>query len=176
MGFQERPVDIKYPAVREVLQGKKIAPTARKYGVHRDSLREWTKRAKKVIKEVLEPDKRGPKFKEPRVDPNLKKIEKLNELLERREVQIKELEGLLERYQERGKEKEPRPKECKRCGCQKIYKNGTYPVKQKRFFDILRAREEKEIIIQQFICACCGEPVHLEEESAFFWWASRQRA
>ena len=175
MGFQERPIDIKYPAVHEVLGGKKIAPTARKYGVHRDSLREWTKRAKKAIKEVLEPEKRGPKFKKPRVDPNLKRIEKLNEILERREVRIRELEGLLGQCEEREKKKEPRPKQCKKCGCQKIYKNGTYLAKPKRFFDILRSREQKEIIVQQFICAHCEEPVHLEKESAFFWWASRQR-
>lgn len=175
MGFQERAVDVKYPAILEVLEGKKIAPTARKYGVHRDSLREWTKRARKTIKEVLEPEKRGPKFKKPRVDPHLKKIEKLNELLERREALIRELEGLLERHQRGEKKKEPRPKECKKCGCQKVYKNGTHSVKPKRFFDILRSKEEKEIVVQQFICAHCGEPVHLEEESSFFWWASRQR-
>ena len=95
MAFQDIPVEAKVKAVRAIIGGEKIQPTARKYGITRPSLYAWVERAQQAIEEALRPYKRGPRFKKPKVDPNVKKIEKLNELLQRHQARIRELEEVI---------------------------------------------------------------------------------
>jgi len=54
----------------------------------------------------------------------------------------------------------PRPSKCLYCGFEKIHRNDTYKIKAKRFLDELEKGEEKEIIVQQFICPYCKSTVH----------------
>ena len=173
MAFQDIPVEAKVKAVCTIIGGgEKIQPTAKRYGITRPSLYAWVERAQQAIEEALKPYKRGPKFTKPKVDPNVKKIEKLNELLQRHQAQIRELEEIVA---SREKE-EPKPEKCDRCGCQKIYKNGTFKIRPKRFFDLLKLNKEKEVSVQKFICACCGQSLYPKDKGAFFWWANRHRA
>jgi len=63
---------------------------------------------------------------------------------------------------------EPKPLRCHRCGCQKIYKNGTLKINPKRFLDLLKLNKEKEVTIQKFICAYCRQSLYLKDKDVFF--------
>ena len=58
----------------------------------------------------------------------------------------------------------PRPLKCPHCGFEKIYKNGTYKIRIEKFFERLKKGEEKEIVVQQFICPYCKSSVPIPEE------------
>ena len=165
MGFREIKAEEKAKAVFTVLADSSIAATATQYGVDKDSLSEWVGRVKKEAEKWLASYKRGPKQKKP--DPNLKKIEKLNQLLDRNQAKINQLEESLREIKEEQREKEPRPTKCDRCGCEKTYKNGKYLIKPKRFFDLLK-RSEQPILIPQFVCASCGHSLYLDKHRALF--------
>lgn len=171
MAFQDIPVEAKVKAVCAVIGGQKIQPTARRYGITRPSLYVWVGRTQEAIEEALRPYKRGPKFKKSKIDPNIKRIGKLNDLLQRHQARIRELEEIIASKEK--EEEDPKPEKCNRCGCRKIYKNGTFKVRPKRFFDLLKLN--KEVAVQKFICAHCGQSLYLKYKDAFFWWASRQR-
>ena len=175
MGFQKIEAEEKAQAVLEVLRGAKIIGIAGKYGVHRDSLSDWVKQVKGQIKAWVQPYRRGPKRKKPKTDPNLKKIEKLNQLLAKNQARIGQLEGQLRKTRKEEKEKEPRPAKCEHCDCKKVYKNGKYLIKPKRFFDLLK-RKEQSLLIPQFVCANCGRCLYLElDRTLFFSWEDKQR-
>lgn len=91
-------------------------------------------------------------------------IERLNRLLEKKEVQI----ALFEEEREKIKEDEPRPEKCDLCGYKKIYKDGSYLIRPKRLFDLLRRRSEP-VIMPQFACANCGHSLYLEADRALFF-------
>ena len=59
----------------------------------------------------------------------------------------------------------PRPLKCPYCGFKKIYKNGTYKIRIEKFFEKLKKSEEKEIIVQQFICPSCKSSIHNQEKN-----------
>ena len=58
----------------------------------------------------------------------------------------------------------PRPLKCPYCGLEKIYKNGTYKIRIEKFFEKLEKSEEKEIVVQQFICPSCKSSIHNQEK------------
>jgi transposase-like protein len=167
-GFREIEAEEKAQAVFEVIAGAKIVAVAGKYRVNRDSLSDWVRKVKEDAKEWLEPYKRGPKQKKLKIDPNLKKIEKLNELLARHQAEIEGLEDHLRKIKESERENTPRPVNCDRCGCKKAYRNGTYLVEPKRFFDLLKKREDP-IPVPQFVCAICGHCLYLESDRILFF-------
>ena len=166
MGFREIKAGLKAEAVFTVLAGSSIVNTSTQYEVDVDSLSEWVRRVKEEAEKWLAPYKRGPKQKKP--DPNLKKIEKLNQLLDRNQAKINQLEESLREIKEAQREKEPRPAKCDRCGCEKAYKNGKYLIKPKRFFDLLK-RSEQPILVPQFVCASCGHSLYLDKHKVLFF-------
>jgi transposase-like protein len=168
MGFREIEAEVKVQAVFEVIAGAKVTSVADKYGIHRNSLSTWAKRVKEHAKEWVEPYKRGPKQKKTEIDLHLKKIERLNQLLARYQAKIEQLEGRLKQIKEACKKKEPRPARCDRCGCEKVYRDGTYLLKPKRFFDLLKRREEP-IPVPRFVCAYCGHCLYLEPDRILFF-------
>lgn len=162
MPGQKKDLDMKYTAVIAVIKGEKVTRVARKYGVHRNIVHIWVKEANKGIRESLIPKKpgRAPKPTE-KPDPHLEVIEKLNYLLEEKESQIKKLEETVKSQ----KKAEPRPPKCAKCGCKKVYKNGSYWVKAKNLLNFLGGDEIMRIPI--FICANCDKPVHFDFKKNF---------
>mgnify|MGYP001049405621 CR=1 FL=1 len=164
MSFKSIPVEKKIEAVSKVVSGEKIQPVAKEIGVHRSSIYIWKERALSALEEALEPHKRGPKFKHPQKTPEkimegLKgEINRLRDCLEEKERQIYLLKHRLEPQKDNSK-----PARCPNCGCEKVYRNGTYKVKPKGFFDNLKARKEE--LIQFFICTYCGKSFHIKKQN-----------
>lgn len=164
MPGQKKNLDMKYAAVIAVMKGEKVARVARKHGVHRNIVHIWVKEANEGIKEALIPKKPGRKPKPTqKPDPHLEVIEELNCLLEEKERQIKKLEETV-KFQ---KDIEPRPPKCEKCGCKKVYRNGSYWVKAKNLLNFFSEDETMRIPI--FICANCDKPVHFDFKKNFLY-------
>jgi len=151
--------------VCQVIAGEKIQGVARKHGVSRPSVYAWTGKALDVLEQALKPRKRGPKFKkadarDKLVEEQKEKIGKLDDIIEQKDKQIKNLRGKLNLQ----KNSLPRPSKCPHCGFEKIYKNGTYKIKPERFLEQLKKDQEIEITVQQFICPYCTSSVYRQKK------------
>ena len=149
MGFKSISVERKIQAVSRVVSGEKVQPVAKDVGVHRTSIYIWKERALSALEEALEPHKRGPKFK------HYQKTSEEN-LREEKERQIHLLKQKIEPQKDDSK-----PVRCPNCGCEKVYRNGTYKIEPKGFFDNLKTHKEE--LIQRFICPYCGKSFHIKK-------------
>ena len=79
--------------------------------------------------------------------------------MKRRDEKIKRLrEGL------KPDKEDFKPVRCLYCGFEKVYKNGTYKRGRKGFFDKLKQDEQKEEVVQGFLCPWCGRSFHIEKK------------
>jgi len=166
-GYKFISIKEKVLIVSQVIAGEKIQLVADKHRVSRPSVYTWAQRALGALEEALRLEKRGPKSKRAKFDARDKVIEeqkkeigRLKDIIEKEEKQIENLRRKMNLH----KKDIFRPLKCPHCGFEKIYKNGTYKIKAKRFLDELKKGEEKEIIIQQFICPYCKSTVHPPEK------------
>ncbi len=165
--FRSISIKEKIFIISQIIVGEKIKPLAKKHKVSRPSVYLWRKRALDSLEQALKPDKRGPKFKKGQLDVKDKitteqmiEIGKLKKTIANREKEIKNLREKIS-LQKMGI---PRPLKCPYCGFEKIYKNGTYKIRIERFFEKLKKGEEKEIVVQQFICPYCKSSIHNQEK------------
>lgn len=77
----------------------------------------------------------------------------------------KELKRLRERLDR--KKEDFKPGKCPYCGFEKVYKNSTYKRKPRGFFDKLKKGEQKEEVVQDFLCLWCGKSFNIEKRSFF---------
>ena len=147
------------------MSGEKIQPVAREVGIHRASVYTWRERALVSLEKALESHKRGPKFKHPQKtsEENLEtlreEIDKLKSYLEEKGKQIYLLKQKLE--PQKDDSHNSKPVRCPNCGCKKVYKNGTYKIKPKGFFDKLKTCKEE--FIQRFVCPCYEKSFHIKK-------------
>ena len=165
--FKAISIKEKVLIVCQVISGEKIQTIARKHKVSRPSVYAWTQKALDILEQALKPGKRGPKCKKGKVDTKDKlieeqkeKIAELKDIISEKEKQIKNLRGKINLQ----KNSLPRPLKFPHCGFEKIYKNGTYKIKPKRFFEQLKKDKEIEITVQQFICPYCRSSVYRSEK------------
>ena len=92
------------------------------------------------IRRSFKPYKRGSKFKhlQKTLEEKLREeLDKLKGYLEERDRQI---HWLINRQELQ--KKDPKPVRCPNCGCEKVYRNVTYEIRPKGFFDNLKTRKE----------------------------------
>jgi len=142
------PIEVKIKAAFEILAGEEIKSVAAKYNTSRQSIYAWMKKIRKVLFEELCLERERRCFK--KVDSGIsfqrkeKEIKKLKQLLSNAEKEIDKLKKTVRLPNRLNGE---RPKKCPHCGCQKIYKNGTYKRISKDYL--------QPIVVQRFICAYC---------------------
>ncbi len=166
-GYKFISIKEKVLIVSKVIAGEKIQFVADKHRVSRPSVYTWTQIALGTLEKALKLKRRGPKLKRAKFSVRDKVIKeqkmeigRLKDIIEKKEKQIKNLRGEI-RLQKRDVF---RPLKCPHCGFEKIYKNGTYKINPERFFEKLRKDEEKEIVVQQFICPYCKSSIHTPEK------------
>jgi len=166
-GYRYVPIKEKVLIISQIIAGGKIQLVADKHRVSRPSVYAWTQRALDALNEALKPDKRGPKLKKANFDVRDKvikeqkeEIDRLEDIIKKKEKEIENLRGKMDLQ----KKDIPRPLKCPHCGFEKIYKNGTYKIKMDKFLEKLKQGEEKEIVVQQFICPYCKSSVHTSEK------------
>jgi len=150
------PTEVKIKAAFEILAGEEIKSVAAKYNTSRQSIYAWMKKIRKVLFEELCLERERRCFK--KVDSGIssqrkeKEIKKLKQLLSNAEKEIDKLKKTVRLPNRLNGE---RPKKCPHCGCQKIYKNGTYKKVSKNHLS--------PVVIQRFICAYCKNSISSSE-------------
>lgn len=144
-----RPIDTeaRLSIVKQYWAGQKIAELERQFNVDRDSIHVWINKAESALKDALSPKKPGPK-KDP-MDQLLKRnmeLEQTNkELLIH--LQDKSHNSHITIGVDR-RQLDLRPGACPTCGCDTIWKNGTYA--------------RKDTLVQRFRCSACGTKIFME--------------
>jgi len=150
------PTEVKIKVVFEVLIGEEIKFVAAKYNTSRQSIYTWMKKIRKILSQELILEGKGYQFKKVDLDISSqrkeKEIKKLKQLLSNAERKIDRLERTI-RLPDRLNGR--RPKKCPHCGCQKVYKNGTYKKVSKNHLPL--------VVIQKFICAYCKNSISSSE-------------
>jgi len=149
------PKQVKMEILHRIWAGERISEVARDWGISRQAIYTWKKRAELAVSQALEKKKRGPRFQK-----NLQEHESI-EMQEKKENFSCELEKTQRKVEILKEENvsfhddNKRPERCPVCGCQKIYKNGTYLKKNGG------SNSKTEQVIQRYICVWCKSPVYL---------------
>lgn len=168
MCFNNISEKTKIMAVSDALAGETISAVARKYGINRTSVYRWMEIAQGAIRKSLRNKKRGPKGNGD--DRLKKKIASLEKSLRKKDKETK----LLRNQQDKSKVCDPRPESCSNCGCEKLYKNGTFSLSLKK---IIPSQQyyHKKIPVQRFICPACQTTTHLENPRILYHWLINQK-
>ena len=138
------PLKVKVKVLHRIWAGEKVARVAHECGISRQVIYTWKRKAEKAIYGALEEKRRGPKLhslsgsrkthqsqekkKEPSRSPNSISTHRINS------------------SQKNNGEK--RVERCPVCGCEKIYRNGTYIKKNQN-------NGRREEVVQRYICVWC---------------------
>ena len=144
-----RPIDTetRLNIIKQYWAGQKIADLERQFNVNRDSIHNWVNKAESAVKEALSPKKPGPK-KEP-LDYLVKRNEELEQINQQLQIQLQQISHnshLVVGVNRR--QIDLRPGSCPSCGCDTIWKNGTYT--------------RKDGDVQRFRCSTCGTKIFME--------------
>ncbi|MDA8334013.1 MAG: transposase [Peptococcaceae bacterium] len=132
MGYRSLAPEDKFQALKEVWASpRSISKVAKKYGVSRPALYHWSDLAKQSVLDALA-EKPGPKKKSP-----FQELAQESISLHKR---VEELSIIIERLSQQPQmgvstspnEQSPRPGKCPACGCERVWKNGSWPVKEGR--------------------------------------------
>lgn len=163
MAYRKIEVGTKNDAVIRVLRGERLTDVAREMGVNRNSVSLWIHRAMQAIKRDLKSNRKPLSRKR---NKQAEKLQKLKDLVHKKEMTIKRLQASLKTSQG-----EPRPSRCSRCGCERFYKNGLVRLQLENLLKIMRNGTARKIPVQKFVCVNCGHATHLEGPTALYYWA-----
>ncbi|OPX85838.1 MAG: hypothetical protein A4E53_03317 [Pelotomaculum sp. PtaB.Bin104] len=144
-----RPIDTeaRLSIVKQYWAGQKIAELERQYNVDRDSIHIWINKAELALIDALSPKKPGPK-KDP-MDQLLKRNTELEQINRKLQIQLQELsQNSHIKIGVDRRQIDLRPGTCPTCGCDTIWKNGTYV--------------RKDAHVQRFRCSSCGTKIFLD--------------
>lgn len=153
------PVNLKVEAVHKIWSGEKITYVASKYGVSRQVVYIWKKKAEEALYQALKEKKKGPRLRSFSEENQKEKfrgkrkffsLEDKKTHRERKPSANSHSSAHLLSPRTNGK----RPEKCPVCGCEKIYKNGTYV---KKIQDNGHVRLE---LVQRYICVWCKSSIH----------------
>lgn len=144
-----RPIDAqtRLTIVKQFWAGHKISELERQFNVDRDSIHIWINKAEAAVQEALASKKPGPKKDE--LNQLVKRNTELESLNKQLQIQLKELSRNSQFDVGVTRSKlELRPSACPSCGCDVIWKNGSYPTKEGH--------------VQRFRCSSCGTKIFME--------------
>lgn len=144
-----RPIDAqtRLTIIKQYWAGHKISELERRFDVDRDSIHIWINKAEAVLQEVLTPKKPGPKKDE--LNQLITRNAELESLNQQLQIQLGQLSQNSQFALGITRSKaELRPSACPSCGCDVIWKNGSYITVQGS--------------TQRFRCSSCGTKIFME--------------
>ncbi|MBE0477661.1 helix-turn-helix domain-containing protein [Candidatus Aerophobetes bacterium] len=157
--FKSIPMQAKLEVLYRIWSGERVTRVAHECGVSRQVIYAWKRRAEGALSRALKEKRRGPRTQD---SPQ-------NQETEQRQRRTEEFSHSLEKTQE-GKENSylsrafnipqpgdngKTPERCPACGCEKVYKNGTY-IKKNQDNGQGKHNELKRMqVVQRYICAWC---------------------
>jgi len=158
-GVKSVSTQAKLKALYLIWAGEKIAQVARDCGISRQVIYTWKKKAEGALCEALEEKRRGPKV---RSSPPKKEVQKDAGNFSKPFKRIEQVQQEVKTPRENSNShdtiqapaNEKKPERCPICGCEKIYKNGTYIKK------IQDNGLKKRQVVQRYICVWCKSSLH----------------
>lgn len=157
------PKQEKLEVLYRIWAGEKITQVARDCGISRQVIYIWKRRAEIALYQALEEKRRGPKIQNLSPDHGVEQVQEGVENSSRKLEQTQQQMGTLqESYNsfntsdtsKLNTDDEKKPQRCPVCGCEKIYKNGTYIRRTKD------SRWKKKRVVQRYICAWCKNSLY----------------
>ena len=147
MAYRHIDAETRIEIVKRYWAGHKISELEKEYGVNRDSIHIWINKAEDVIQEALSSKKPGPKRDQVMelINRNIE-LEKLNEQIQKEIYSLSQYSQVVVSVNRR--KFDLRPSVCPSCGCNVIWKNGTYKCKDGQ--------------VQRFRCSACNTKIFLE--------------
>ena len=150
---------MKVKILHRIWAGEKVARVARECRISRQVIYTWKRKADRAISQALQEKKRGPKAQ------HRGKVE--GEGSPPRAFSLEHGSGLPLHGHNTGvdlaaatvpkaetRQDRERPERCPVCGCEKIYRNGTYTVKNRS-----TAHGQQHRKVQRYICVWCKSSI-----------------
>ena len=156
-------IQAKLRALYRIWGGEKVTQVARDYGVSRQVVYTWKRKAERALYTALEKGKRSSKILQLLEEDQIRETqEKTRKPSLKHKIAQRKMKTLRDssifiptfsgsQHSNNGK----RPKCCPGCGFEKIYKNGTYIKKNQN-----NGSRKKEVV-QRYICVWCKSSVYL---------------
>lgn len=156
------PTQVKLRALYRIWAGEKITRVARDCGISRQVIYIWKRKAEKALCRALKEKRRGPKICSL---PQRPEIEEAQNETEEPFPELEKIQQEMETFQENSsslgspdtfqiiRNNGRKPQRCPVCGCEKVYKNGTYVRKTQN------KRHIRKRVVQRYICAWCKNSV-----------------
>jgi hypothetical protein len=160
MVYRKVSRDDKVVAVLAVMRGAAPSSVARKCGVSRGTLYKLMARARVLIQRSLAHPNDGGSRENARLGDRLRAVTKEADAVQRKlrlcEARLREANKAVKILQNLG-----RPIRCRACGCEKIYRNGSYRISHSHFCKRFEKQKGKRIEVRHYICAACSENMYV---------------
>ena len=156
-------IQVKLRVLYRIWGGEKVTQVARDYGVSRQVVYTWKRKAERALYTALEKGKRSSKIfqllEEDQIRETQEKTKRpslKHKITQRKTKTLRDNSIFIptfssSQHSNNGK----RPKCCPECGFEKIYKNGTYIKKNQN------DGSGKKEVVQRYICVWCKSSVYL---------------
>ncbi len=148
------PKQVKIEALRRIWGGEKVTNVARDYGISRQMIYTWKKKAEVALFQALEEGRKGPKLQRKTQKPLAGKI---HQEVRKLSVKVERIYRKIEAFEKENnlsEQNNKKPQRCPICGCHKVYKNGTYIKKSGN------NNSKKGQVVQRYVCAWCKSTIH----------------
>lgn len=150
---------VKLEILYRIWGGERITHIAHDCGVSRQVIYIWKKRAEGALLRALKAKRRGPKVQNIAKNQAASYDQGKHETLLGEKVSTKRSNSLPTSKVSQSNNKMKMPERCPICGCEKIYKNGTYARQVSSDGHKRIDKAKKTQIIQRYICVWCKHSV-----------------
>lgn len=152
--------DDKVRAVLAVMRGVMPSAAARECGISRGTVYKTIARARTLIRGSLERPRHTAGRESARLGNRIRmRIGEANAVkrkLRLCEANLREANKAVRLLHDLG-----RPARCRACGCEKIYRNGSYRITHSHFCNRFAKQKGKRIDVRHYICAACDANMYV---------------
>ncbi len=150
----------KVKAVLAVMGGGRASVAARESGMSRGTLYRLVSQARALIKKSFCTSFNAEGRENARLRGCINSLRReaasIRHKIDKYEAELLEANKKIEIFRQLG-----RPARCRSCGCEKIYRNGSYQISHSNFCRSLEKQKNGKIEVKHFICAACDESMYV---------------
>ena len=153
MAYVPIGVEKKKEVIKDYLSGGKITNIAKKHGVSRDSIYEWSRLADEAISSILE--ERGHMSKIEELENDNKKLKEKLSIMQQKYTELSQIsQNFID-----PNAFEIQPVICDKCGCSDLWKNGT-------FTRTGYNKKDAENLVKRYTCSNCKANIYVVKKNS----------
>lgn len=160
MAYRKVDGSDKIGAVLAVMRGVGPSAAAREFGINRGTLYKLIGRARELIRCSLSRPTHTAGFKHARLEHRVRALAREADAAKRAlrlcEAKLRKADRAVELVRNLG-----RPVRCRSCGCEKIYRNGSYRISHSNFCKRFYGQNGHRIEVRHYICAACNDNMYV---------------